>query len=49
MLARNLIKYCAITLINYCESIINIFINDILISKSINLKFKLGRLFNFKF
>ena len=32
MLARSLLKYCAITLINYYESIINIFINNILIS-----------------
>ena len=49
MLARSLVKYYAIILINYYESIINIFINNILISKSINLKFKLGRLFKVKF
>ena len=50
MLARSLIKYYAIILIliKYYESIIH-FLNYILISKSINLKFKLERLFKFKF
>ena len=36
MLARSLVKYYVIILINYYSSIINIFINNVLIYKSIN-------------